>query len=137
MQSKVDKLIELFDNFQSERQKNYAIKLLSGLVDVINNQSDDIDKLISRKFNILPGEVDTELDKYILVLGIYDYCQSDFRLVNYETLKFLFDNRLQLTKKPSVENIIRIQNIIMQFEFEYDRKPNDINELKEYIAKCS
>lgn len=136
MQNKVDKLIELFNNFHSERQKNYAIKLLADIVDVINNQSKNIGELTARKFGIIPGQIDTELDKYIITLLLHGYSQDDFKLISHETLKFLLDNKNQLTRPPTPGNTIKIQNMIMQFEFENNREPNDINELKEYIANA-
>lgn len=133
MQKKIDQLIDIFNSLRSERQKNYAIKLLSELVDVINNQSKTIKELTERKMDIVPGNFDTELDKYILVLIIYGFCQNDFKLINYDTINFIAKNRAQLTRKPLAIDMIRIQNMIMSFEFDNEKQPMDLMELKKYI----
>jgi len=133
MQDKLDRLVDILNTIKSPYQKKLALRLLSEITGIINKQDDDIKGLIARGFMIMPGEVDTELDKYVRLLKFYDYTQNNIKLINYETLEFLDKHQKLLNRLPLFCDIYKIQNWIMMFEFDYERKPIDLNELKEFI----
>ena len=133
MQDKINTLIDLLKSLKSERQQNFAIKLLSEVVDAMNNQSNHIKELTERKFNIKPGEADTELDKYVSLLIIYGYSQEQIALLNQYTINFILEHRHQLTKKPLYGDIMKIHSFYNLFFFENGKHPADLNELKQFI----
>jgi len=137
MQDKINILTDLLKSLKSERQRNYAIKLLGEIIAVINNQSAEVIELTERKFNILPGDGEHELDKYITLLKIFGFSQVLISLLSNEFLDFMLIHRNQLTSNPTQNNIQRIQWFYNQFEFENDRKPEDLDELKKYIIEAT
>ena len=133
MQDKLDRLVDILNTIKSPYQKKYALKLLSEITGFINKQDDEIKAYISRGFLLPPGEVDSELDKYILILKLLNFTQDNIRLLNFETLKFICENKKSLLRIPGFTDLYKIQNWLMMFEFEYDRMPEDSSELKEFI----
>ena len=137
MQNKIDTLIDLLNSLKSEKQKVYAIKLLSELVDIINNQSKTILELTERKFKIIPGEGENELDKYITILYIYGFTQQEISILNNDCLNFILKNSNQLTKKPTYNDLRRIKYFYNMYEFDKEEKPVDLQELKNYIINAT
>lgn len=137
MQNKIDQLTDIINSLKSERQKSFALKLIVDIIDTINNISKNNESLTERKFEIKPGEGETELDKYISLLAIYGFSQEQIAIIEKPTLDFVLKNKDQLTRVPLYSQLLKIHHFRLMFLFENEREPNDLEELKQFIIDAT
>ncbi len=133
MQNKVDKLTDIVKNIKSVSQRNYALTLLSELVDIINKQESEIKSLMAWKTNNKISEIDCELEKYVLLLIYYGYSQRQINNTRIEAVKFLATNKDSISIKSS-EDIKTLDHWLMNFELEKQRMPKSYQEFKQFVT---
>ena len=132
MQSKIDKLSDILKTIKNKRQSNFGLLILSELVNVINNQEKEIYGLMAWKTNNNKGDLESELQKYILLLIINGYSQKFINSIRTETLIFIAKNKNNF-KNIEATDIKKIDLILMNYQFEFDNLPNDYKVFKKYL----
>ena len=135
MQKKVDILTDILKAIRNERQRNYAISLVSDLINVINNQEKEILGLMAWKTDNKKQDIELELEKYVLILISFGFTQKFISNIRKESVLFIAKNRKSFEKKPP-ELFKNIDHWLMVFELENERQPNDFNELKIFIKNA-
>lgn len=135
MQKKVDILTDILKTIRNERQRNYAISLVSDLITVINNQEKEILGLMAWKTDNNRNDIEIELEKYVLILISFGFTQKFISNIRKESVIFIAKNRRSFEKKPP-ELFKNIDHWLMVFELENERQPKDFNELKIFIKNA-
>lgn len=131
MQEKINKLTDIIKSIKSEPKKNYAIKLLSEIVDTVNNQNNEIDGLMAWKTNNKKIDIECELQKYVLLLILYGYSQKWIKSIRTETLIFIAKHRSKFDHFKADE-IKTIDLMLMNYEFDNNKTPETYELFKNY-----
>lgn len=132
MQNKLNALTDIISTIKNARQRSYALSIVQDLINIINNQEEEIKGLMSWKTNT--EKSGCELQKYVLLLILYGYSQAFINSIRIETLIFIAKNKDKFDSFQADE-IKTIDLMLMNFEFDNDKMPDNYQEFKTYYDK--
>lgn len=127
LQNKIDKLASRIS------RDPVAINMLKEIISMFSSTIKENERIKSRLNGLPQDQYMEEVEKYIIVLEMLGYSQIDIQSINPHVLTFIANNFSELSRRPIASDLLRTQQWFHIFEFENNRIPDTISELKQYI----
>lgn len=129
-ENKLNTLTELLKSIRSEGKRTYAMSIINELIDSYNSLEKVNDYIKAKKTGINPERYDLFIERCIDALQTLGFEFEDIQLLDKDALNFIKLHRHKIKKPLDKEYLLTLMNLYRYFEFTYDRKAENLTDLK-------